>query len=61
MSIRYFEDTFFSAGKTDIYNENQEKVGQLDLHGRQKQSGDGAGRRRSVKVIANNTRRLFYY
>lgn len=27
----YFTDQFFSFGKTDIYNESQEKVGELDL------------------------------
>lgn len=27
----YFSDQFFSAGKTDIYNELKEKVGELDL------------------------------
>ncbi|MCP3028491.1 hypothetical protein [Halobacillus sp. A5] len=27
----YFSDQFFSAGKTDIYNDAQELVGQLDL------------------------------
>ena len=30
-SIRYFSDNFFSAGVTDIYNEEKEIVGQLDL------------------------------
>jgi uncharacterized protein YxjI len=27
----YFKDNFFSSGKTDIYNESQEKLGALDL------------------------------
>ncbi|MBM6616425.1 hypothetical protein JR050_01850 [Bacillus sp. RD4P76] len=27
----YFSDNFFSSGKTDIYNEAKEKVGELDL------------------------------
>ncbi|KKK39073.1 hypothetical protein WQ57_04620 [Mesobacillus campisalis] len=27
----YFKDQMFSAGRTDIYNESQEKVGKLDL------------------------------
>ncbi|MBO8156872.1 MAG: hypothetical protein H0Z32_10460 [Bacillaceae bacterium] len=27
----YFSDNFFSAGKTDIFNENKEKLGWLDL------------------------------
>jgi hypothetical protein len=27
----YFTDQFFSFGRTDIYNESQEKVGELDL------------------------------
>ncbi len=27
----YFTDQFFSSGRTDIYNESQEKLGKLDL------------------------------
>lgn len=27
----YFTDNFFSAGRTDIFNEKKEKVGELDL------------------------------
>lgn len=27
----YFTDQFFSSGRTDIYNESQEKIGNLDL------------------------------
>ncbi|KAA0549079.1 hypothetical protein FZW96_03970 [Bacillus sp. BGMRC 2118] len=27
----YFSDNFFSSGKTEIYNETREKVGELDL------------------------------
>ncbi|CAH0345449.1 hypothetical protein [Bacillus sp. CECT 9360] len=27
----YFTDNFFSAGRTEIYNESKEKVGELDL------------------------------
>ncbi|WP_088042328.1 hypothetical protein [Bacillus sp. EAC] len=27
----YFTDNFFSTGKTDIYNEQKEKIGELDL------------------------------
>ncbi|TFB13783.1 hypothetical protein E3U55_15375 [Filobacillus milosensis] len=27
----YFNDNFFSAGQTDIFNEEQEKIGYLDL------------------------------
>jgi uncharacterized protein YxjI len=27
----YFKDNFFSSGKTDIYNESQEKLGHIDL------------------------------
>lgn len=30
-STIYFSDNFFSSGLTDIYNEQQEKVGSLDL------------------------------
>lgn len=29
----YFNENFFSAGKTDIFNEAKEKVGELDLKG----------------------------
>ncbi|WP_242611878.1 hypothetical protein [Fictibacillus sp. BK138] len=27
----YFNDNFFSSGKTDIYNESQERIGEIDL------------------------------
>jgi uncharacterized protein YxjI len=27
----YFNDNFFSSGRTDIYNESQEKLGEIDL------------------------------
>ncbi|ANX11552.1 hypothetical protein ABE41_005990 [Fictibacillus arsenicus] len=27
----YFNDNFFSSGKTDIYNESQERLGEIDL------------------------------
>ncbi|NBI27523.1 hypothetical protein [Chengkuizengella marina] len=30
-NIVYFKDNFFSSGLTDIYAENKEKVGELDL------------------------------
>lgn len=30
-SCVYFSDNFFSAGRTDIYNEQEEKVGSLNL------------------------------
>lgn len=30
-NILYFKDNFFSAGRTDIYNEEKEIVGELDL------------------------------
>jgi len=30
-NILYFKDNFFSAGRTDIYNEAKEIVGELDL------------------------------
>ncbi|WP_077615352.1 hypothetical protein [Caenibacillus caldisaponilyticus] len=30
-TVLYFSDNFFSAGLTDIYNEKQEIVGQLNL------------------------------
>ncbi|HYK74023.1 MAG TPA: hypothetical protein VEV44_13010 [Pseudoneobacillus sp.] len=30
-SIVYFQDNFFSAGRTDIFNESKVKVGELDL------------------------------
>jgi uncharacterized protein YxjI len=29
--VVYFKDNFFSAGRTEIYNEAKEKVGELDL------------------------------
>ncbi|MEX2416026.1 MAG: hypothetical protein WD424_07765 [Paenibacillaceae bacterium] len=29
----YFKDNFFSAGKTDIWNEQLESLGYLDLRG----------------------------
>ena len=29
--VLYFKDNFFSAGRTDIYNDRQEPAGQLDL------------------------------
>ncbi|QKS70207.1 hypothetical protein FLK61_25945 [Paenalkalicoccus suaedae] len=29
----YFSDNFFSSGKTDIFNEDKERVGELDLKG----------------------------
>jgi uncharacterized protein YxjI len=29
--VVYFQDNFFSAGRTEIFNESKEKVGELDL------------------------------
>ncbi|WP_036842115.1 hypothetical protein [Pontibacillus marinus] len=33
MSTIYFTDNFFSAGKTEIYNDQKEQIGTLDLKG----------------------------